>query len=438
MEKKSKTRIIIVGGGAGGLELTARLTKLLRRHKNVEITLVDKQLKHIWKPLLHEVSAGTIPTEKESVDYLTYAYDKGCKFILGAVKQINHEAKTLTLFPYYSEEKVLLLPERTIPYDLLVLAMGSQVNDFNTPGVQEQCILLNDVRDAELLNQKIINKIILNTQQANIPPIEISIIGAGATGVELAAELQFVLSKANRYAKHNKNSLFDFQITLIEASDRILNMMPERISQAVHHSLSKNGIKILEGVRVTEITKDQVLTEDKRKIPSLLTIWAAGVKGNSIPIHDLEMNHIQQFLVNEKLQSTTNPSIFAMGDCAACPQLNKEGGLYFVPPRAQAAHQQAKVLAKSLTNLVNSKGKGLVSFHYKDYGSIIKLSQYNVVGNLMSKAAKNFYIEGMIARFSYWLLYQKHLIVIKGFWYTVFNAITNLILQNQKPEIKLH
>ena len=142
-------KIVVVGGGAGGLELVSRLSRTLGRKNEAEITLVDRSRTHIWKPLLHEVAAGVIDKHSDGVDYAIHAAAHHYRFQLGSMCAIDAEAKTITLAPLFDDEGVSILPERKIPYDQLVLAIGSVSNDFGTPGVAQNCYFLDSLVQAE-------------------------------------------------------------------------------------------------------------------------------------------------------------------------------------------------------------------------------------------------------------------------------------------------
>ncbi|MBA2648732.1 MAG: NAD(P)/FAD-dependent oxidoreductase [Legionella sp.] len=423
----SKTKIVVVGGGAGGLELVMRLCHLSKKIP-LEITLIDRQLKHLWKPLLHEIAAGTFSSYHDEVNYISYAYQKGFTFLQGGLKEINQQKKWINLEPF-SEQKIF--------YDILVIAIGSQVNDFNIPGVKDYCLFLDNISTAEAFHQKLINHII-NVQRGREDKIKISIVGGGATGVELAAELSYALSHALKYLNKKETPSHPlFEITLIESGTRLLNMMPERISNNVAKYLLKNNINILTDTKIVKATPQGLETTDKRLIDSSLTVWAAGVKvNNSFITHSLELNAINQFIVRDTLQVSRDTHIFAFGDCASCPQIDKKGNLGFVPPRAQAAHQQANFLAKSIRNLILKKP--LPVYHYKDYGSLISLSHSHTVGVLMGRIVKNFFIEGSLARLTYWLLYKKHLLIVKGARFIILSCFIDFLLRKKRPEVKLH
>lgn len=429
----SNKKIIIVGGGAGGLELVVKLCSKFKHDITTEITLVDKQLKHIWKPLYHEVAAGTLYNYYDEIDYISYSFQKKFKFIPGTIKQINHKNKWIAVEPLFNDKQSDNLK---LEYDVLVLAIGSETNDFNIPGVKDYCLFLDSLPQAELCNEVLLKQIISSTQP-NKKSVHIQVVGGGATGVELAAELNYVLSEVQKYHKNTKIFPYEFTISVIEATDRILGMLPVRVSQAVSDYLQSNKINILTNTKITAVKQNGLLSADGTFIESAMIVWAAGVSGNVNTIsHDLEMNKINQLIVKPTLQTTKNDSIFAFGDCASCSQIDSKGNIFYVPPRAQAAHQQAGFLVQSISNYLNNKN--LPVYQYKDYGSLISLSQGNVIGNLMNRITKNLYIEGFLARIMYWLLYKKHLLILKGFKYVFLSSIANFFMKRQRPKIKLH
>lgn len=137
------TRIIVVGGGAGGLELVTKLGRTLGRKGRANVTLVDRNSSHLWKPLLHEVATGSLDEGVDALSYRAHAKNHSFDFQLGSLASIDRESKTITLSELKDEHGELLMPKRDLEYDILVLAIGSTSNDFNTPGVKEHCIFLD-------------------------------------------------------------------------------------------------------------------------------------------------------------------------------------------------------------------------------------------------------------------------------------------------------
>lgn len=424
--------IIIVGGGAGGLELAARISKTLVVSGKVNLTLVDKSLKHIWKPLYHEVAAGTLDASHEAINYITYAIKNNFTFELGELKSIQRSKKQVTISNVVDDYQYEILPERTLTYDTLIIAVGSISNDFSIPGVKEHCLFLDVLSEAEYFHQILLHKILALLKNSNpAQKLNIAIIGGGATGVELAAELHYAI---NRSLNISNDQPAYFKITIIEAADRILSTLSNKLSSDVTKQLNSLGIDTLTNEKVISISQEGIQTNTGRFIEASIKVWAAGVKVEETlkQLDGLETNRINQLCVKKNLQTTLDESIYAFGDCASCP--DKDGK--WVPPRAQAAHQQAKVLAKTLQNILNHHQP--LDYHYKDYGSLITISNKNVVGTLMGKIIGSYTIQGKLARLFYLMLYKMHETTLYGLWKTFLLSIARMITNRVKPRLKLH
>jgi len=379
-------RVVIVGGGAGGLELATKLGNTLGKKKIAEIILIDAKKTHVWKPLLHEIAAGSLNPDKDELEYLAQAHWHHFKFRYGRVNEVDSQNKTVSIEPTYDIDGTEIIPLRKIKYDTLVLSVGSTVNDFNIPGAKEFAVALDTQDQAERFHQKLHNSILrAQTQKGSVRPgqLEVVIVGGGATGVELAAELHKATREMTAYGLDRVNPDRDISISLVEASNRLLPALPVKISTSVESELRKLNVKLFLGERVTKVTKDGIETQSGKKIISSLVVWAAGIKAPEFLSHikGIETNSIHQIKVESTLQSTSNTDIFAFGDCAACPV--KPGSDLLVPPRAQAAHQQASMLYKSIKSKVLKPNKALANYVYKDYGSLVNLGRYSTVGNLM-------------------------------------------------------
>jgi NADH dehydrogenase len=428
--------IVIVGGGAGGLVLATRLGNSLGRRGQARITLVDAVLTHVWKPLLHEIAAGTLRTEIDSTDYLAQARAHHFAFALGRMTGLDRRQREIILDPIKDAAGSEIVPGRRLSYDTLVLAVGSALNDFGVPGVSEHALYLETHAEAERIRQRIFNLLLRNHTSGHTErrPLRFAIVGAGATGVEFAAELCHAARQMVSYGLSGIDPHKDIRITLIEAAPRVLPALPERLQEATERELRELGIEVRTGVQVAEVTADAVRTSSGEILSADLVVWAAGVKGPSFlaGLDGLEVNRLNQLVVDQSLRTTRDPDIFALGDCAACPQPGSERP---VPPRAQAAHQQAYLLAKSLGGRL--KGKEPLPFVYKDYGSLISLSN-STVGNLMGNLFKSITIEGRLARLAYLSLYRKHQLALHGLPWVILTALSDLVQRRIRPHLKLH
>lgn len=431
-------RITIVGGGAGGLELATKLGRRLGRRGKAHVTLIDAARTHVWKPLLHEVAAGTLDSHEDELEYLAQAYRHHFHFRLGRVDGIDRHLRTVSIAPVHDDEGQEIVPRRGVEYDTLVLAVGSVSNDFGIPGVAEHCFFLDTKAQAETFQKHLIESF-LHAQSRGGPETEselhVAIVGGGATGVELAAQLYDVTRQFAKYGMDSIDPSRHIRISVIEAAERILPVLPERISNATRDELEALGTRVIEGERVVEIEPEAIHTASGKVVPAGIKVWAAGIKAPDFlsTVDWLETNSSNQVVVADTLQSVSDENVFVLGDCAACAWRERDG---LVPPRAQAAHQQASLLVGSLIRRL--EGRDLPAFRYRDYGSLVSLGKYSAIGNLMGKLVGNIFIEGYIARLMYLALYKLHQLALFGTVRVVFLTLANLFRRAVHPRIKLH
>lgn len=443
MSDKDLYHIIVVGGGAGGLELAAKLGRKLGKKKKAAITLVDTTTTHLWKPLLHEVAAGTLNSYEDELSYLALAHRNHFTFRLGRMESLDRQKQEINIAPSVDDNGVEYIPRRTFRYDALVMAVGSETNDFGIPGVKEHCMFLDTRHDADVFHQNLLRTVTrANLQEAPLREgqLSVAIAGAGATGVELSAELHDAFKQLIEFGMRNLSRDTDIEITILEAADRILPALPPRLSEMTEKALQKIDVELITGQRIVEANEQGFKTEKVDLIPAEIKVWAAGIKAPDFlkDLDGLESNRINQLVVKRTLQTTRDEKIFAFGDCAACPMDDSDNT---VPPRAQAAHQQADMLVKSLIKQMNNE-KELPEYKYVDYGSLINLSRYstvgNMMGNLLGKKAGSVMIEGLIARFVYISLYKMHQVNIQGFLRVMLLSIADFLTQKSRPRMKLH
>jgi NADH:ubiquinone reductase (H+-translocating) len=432
-------RIVVVGGGAGGLELATRLGNKLGRRGKAHITLIDKARTHLWKPLLHEIAAGSMDEDMHAIDYLAQAYWHGFVYRSGAMEGIDRTRRRVQVAPFVDDEGKLVTSRQDIGYDTLVIAIGSLTNDFGTPGVKAHAIALETAEEAARFHSRLVNACIrANTQTEPLRPeqLQVAIIGAGATGTELAAELHKTTRQLVAYGLDRIDPDMDIKINLIEAAPRILPQLPERLAEAAAKLLEGLKVRVHTGAPVAEVLAGGVRLANGRLIPAELVVWAAGVKAPDVlaDIAGLETNRLNQLVVRGTLQTTRDDAIFAIGDCAACPW---PGHDHPVPPRAQAAHQQASHLAKQLPRRL--AGEPLAEWRYRDFGSLVSLGNYSTVGSLMGKLiGGNLFIEGVFAGLMYKSLYKMHQLALHGLTKVSLDTVARLITRRTEPHVKLH
>ena len=440
---KNPHKIVIVGGGAGGLELATRLGKAYGRGNKVIVTLVDKNRTHIWKPKLHEIASGSMDFGDHEVDYMAQAHWNHFTFRIGELKGLDRANKTIDLYPYLDSDGSPVTPIQQIEYDTLVVCVGSLSNDFGTQGVKEFALKLETQHDAKQFHSKMVNACIRAHHQKEVihkRQLHVAIIGAGATGVELAAELHRTTREVVAFGLDRIDPEKDIKVSLIEAAERILPALQPRFSLATEDLIKKLGVQVFTSSKVMEVMSNGIRLADGRVLESELVVWAAGVKAPDFlkDLGGLETNRINQLVVLDTLQTTRDIDIFALGDCAACPCPDQDGGRGgIVPPRAQAAHQQASHLFEQIKRRLSNKS--LRPYRYKDFGSLVSLGKFSTVGNMMGGLiGKNLMIEGYFAKLMYLSLYKLHELAIHGFIKTSLYTFARMITKQTNPTVKLH
>lgn len=434
-----KTQIVVIGGGAGGLELVRRLGATFGRER-FDIILVERNRTHIWKPLLHEVAAGSLDANMDEVGYRSHGHRWGYRFFLGTVAGVNRDTRHVLIAPIIDEDGAEVMGPHQIRFDILVVAVGSISNDFGIPGVAAHCLFLDSRGQADRFRQKLLNQCLrvsrTLSQDATVEAyVRIVIVGGGATGVELAAELY----NAAAGLRHYGLEVFDetrLKVTLIEAGPRILPALPENLAKAAHEELEALGVRVMTGMSVVEARPDSIVTQSGEVIVAELKIWAAGVKGPEVlkDLGGLETNRSNQLVVKPTLQTTRDDRIFAIGDCCYCVP---EGETRAVPPRAQSAHQMADLAFRNIRRVLGDRP--LEPFRYHDHGSLISLSRYSTVGSLMGNLiGGRMAIEGRLARFFYTSLYRMHLLAIHGWIKGLALIVVGHVNQIVRPKLKLH
>lgn len=431
-------RTVVVGGGAAGLELATALGKKLGKRGKAQVTLIDRSRTHLWKPKLHEVAAGSMDLDLYRVSYLAQAHWSHFQYRIGEMNGLDREQRLVHVAPSYDEEGREITPQRSFPYDTLVIAVGSLTNDFNIPGVKEYALQLESTTDAVRFHKRMVNACIRVHAQSGprrAEQLQIAIVGAGATGVELSAELHRTTRDVVAFGLDNVDAK-DIQVHVIEAADRILPALPERLSVATAKLLTKLGVKIHISAKVAEVLPDGVRLADGSVIQAELVVWSAGVKAPAFlqDLAGLETNSINQLVVEQTLQTTRDEHIFAIGDCAACPWPEKNST---VPPRAQAAHQQASHMLGQIRARLT--GEPLKPYHYRDFGSLISLGEYTTIGNMMGGFSRgSLFIEGYFARVMYQSLYTMHQVAVRGYIKTALDIVARFFTRRAEPHVKLH
>ncbi|HTJ92326.1 MAG TPA: NAD(P)/FAD-dependent oxidoreductase [Pararobbsia sp.] len=483
-------RIVVVGGGAGGLELVTRLGDRWgsRTHTpRAEVVLIDRYPTHVWKPLLHEVAAGSMDPFTHQLEYAAQARWHGFEFQQGELVGLDRSRKVVTVGALRDEDGTVLLPARELAYDTLVLAIGSTTHFFGVPGADQYAIALDTVSQAERFRRRLVSLCMRarhwhattgaaalgsatpdaptagsaaqGASATSLPPVEsataeseyvsstveassashgevrVAIVGGGATGVELSAELRNTAQVLAAYGLHDVDPRHDLSITLVEAGPRLLPALSARLSEETRKLLTKLGVTVMIDARVEAVDTHGLKLADGTRVDADLVVWAAGIKASPVlaRLDGLATNRLGQLCVTQTLQTETDESIFALGDCASCAW----GDDRRVPPRAQAAHQQASFIFEAL--LRRAQGKPLGTFEYRDFGSLVSLGRFSAVGSLMGGLiGGSMFVEGLFARFMYTSLYRLHIAALHGYPRMVLDTVAHRLRRSTMPRVKLH
>jgi NADH dehydrogenase len=435
-------RIVIVGGGAAGLELATKLGDRFHRlshNLRIHTTLIDRSAIHIWKPLLHKAAAGSLEVSTQQVEYLAQAYRHHFTFRQGDLIAVDRVGKTVTLAAVCDEEGAEILPLRDVNYDTLILAIGSETNFFDVPGTNEHALAIDTVRQAEHFRRRLVSICMrvqsgfADAKESAGRSVHIVVIGGGATGVELAAELRDAGEALAMYERYDTAPPLQIHITVVDSGKRILAQLPQELADKTIAMLGRLHIEILSGEQVSEVQENAVLTTSGKRIPSDITVWTAGIKMPAVLARlGLPTNKTGQILVTENLQSQLDKNIFAIGDCASCPWPGHEHG---VPPLAQAAHQQASAMVTILRNHVEQRS--LPPFRYHDHGTLLSLGERNAVGELEA-GQYAVRVKGALAQTFYFSLYRMHVLALHGLAYMLVDTLEQWLRDKTTPHVKLH
>ena len=434
--------ILIVGADAGGLPLAGWLGRRYRKHPNVTVTLVDRSLSHVWKPLLHEYAVGTLTSNDDEINLFAHSQQWGYEFVFGAMEAIDRDAKQVQLAAHIDADGAEVLPTRRVDYDVLVIATGSTCSDFGIDGVAENTIKLDDKPAAENFHREFIHYLLrgesreAHKEADELRQRSIVIVGAGATGVELAAQIQEVINNIRNFGlRHYPRE--DTRVILLEAAERCVPGLGTNISNRVAETLDRMGVDLRTGKQVARMGKHSIEIEGEAAIAADLIVWAAGIEAYSWQEGlDLETNGKHQIRVERSLQSTTDPNIFAMGDCAGI-EYESGDGTVTVPPLAQAAFQQAQYLRRAIPQWLN-EGDITMPFTFRQRGSLVTVASEDASGNIMGKYIQSLGIYGLLARIAYLSLYRRHQLAVLGPWQTLAALVRNALSASPGSRLKLH
>ncbi|ACI52123.1 NADH dehydrogenase [Gluconacetobacter diazotrophicus PA1 5] len=424
----SRSEILIVGGGVAGLALATRLGGTLGKQGSARITLIDKSFSHVWKPMLHCFAAGTAQNENDRISFMSQAGAHHFEFWPGEVISLDRAKREVVLGPLRASDGSTVLESRTVTYDALVLSIGSCANDFRTPGVAEHCLFIDNLVEANGFNEKF--RMELLRAYATNAELDIAIVGGGATGTQLAAELHKALDIVGLHAFGPTPPRL--RITLLEAGPRVLPAFPEAVSAAAQQELERIGVSVRTSAMVSGADETGFSLKDGTHIPATLRVWAAGVKAPDVTksYGGLSLSRSGQILVKPNLLSVDDDRIFALGDCSFIVDDP-------LPPTAQVARQQAHHLARHLSAWIRD-GQDVPACVFRNKGAIVALGNYNGWGTLPGGSVfGGGVLKGLTARVGHLMLYRQHQVELYGFFRGLMSCVADWIDTMVRPSVRL-
>jgi NADH dehydrogenase len=350
----SRPKVVVLGAGFGGLTAAKALDSI------ADVTLVDRHNFQTFLPLLYQVSTAGLAADHIAHPIRGALRKTKIKFRMGSPITIDHKNKS-----------VKLDSSEVLDFDFLVIAMGSATNDFGVTGVAEHALGMKSVSEALEIRSSILRRFEDLCRFEDDTKFAITVVGGGPTGVEMAgaiAELKKGPLKSD-FARAAEN----ITVNLVEAGPRLLPSFSSLLSNRTKRDLEKLGVNVLLNTSVNEVKPRMILLGDKSKLPSEVTIWAAGVTGEPV-MKKLNLPIISgRISVESTLQVTNYPYIFAIGDIAGA----KGSDGRFLPMVAPVAMQQGRHLKTQIANLLANKP--LTPFKYRDKGSMATIGRHKAV-----------------------------------------------------------
>ena len=354
MASSTRPRVVILGAGFGGLTAAKALSK------DADVTVVDRHNFQTFLPLLYQVATAGLAADHVAHPVRGALRKSGVKFRMGSPISVDHKNKS-----------VKLDSSEVLEFDHLVVALGSATADFGVAGVNEHALGMKSVHEAIGIRAEVMRRFEDLCRFEDQTLLSLSVVGGGPTGVEMAGALAEL--KRGPLKNDEANAAEHIDIYLIEAGPRILPMFSEKLSARAKKDLEKLGVKVLLNTAVQEVKPRQILIKDGSVIPSEVTIWAAGVKGEptggllNLPLEGTRISVAQNLQVNHY------PHIWAIGDISSAK--GADGG--FLPMVAPVAMQQGRWVAKQIMRA--ARGQALQDFKYLDKGSMATIGRHKAV-----------------------------------------------------------
>lgn len=365
---KEKKKIVILGGGFGGLYTYKSLYKQFSRDE-IDVTIVNRTNYFLFTPLLHEVATGSVAHHQVVESIRQLIYKSGARLHVAEVTSVD------------CEHKIVKTNLADIPYDVLVVAMGATTNFFNAPGAEEHSLVLKDLSDAIKLRTTFIQAFEraseMKDEKDRRAELSFAIVGGGATGVELASEAADLFM--DTFAKYYKGiiNFNDVSLYLINLAPDVLSVFDPVLRNKALQVLQDSGVHVMLNTPVKEVKKEGLVLSDDTLLQASHVVWTAGVKPNPpMFTHPVEQDKGGRVMVTPTLQVPNCPDVFVIGDMANIPGASGKP----LPMLAQVAVRQGMHTGRNIKLLL--KGKSLIPFTYKSRGELASLGHWQAVAKI--------------------------------------------------------
>ena len=363
-------KIVILGGGYAGVGVLEKIQKRLEKDVDVDISIISENNYFLHTPMLPELSTGTIEPRHIATPIRNFC--KRARFYQAKVTNVDLKMKSVAIKTVNGENK--------IPYDYLVVAVGTKTGFFGNKNLEKYSVTVKSLQDANIIRNQIIAQLELADQQDisnQAQFLSFVIVGGGFSGVETAGEInEFIRESAEKYYRNIESDFI--QVHLIAARDHIL---PEigALGKYAAKSLEKSGVSILYNTKVTDANPSYVSLSDDSSLYYSMLIWAGGNQSQSF-VDSLDSKHDKsgRLIVDQYLRLPKYSNVFALGDCAFI--LDSNGKPY--PPTAQHAIREAKTVSKNLISTVRDNNSFSI-FDYSSKGSMAKIGKRDGVAKML-------------------------------------------------------
>jgi NADH:ubiquinone reductase (H+-translocating) len=370
-----ENKILVVGGGFGGFTAAKEICNRIRDREDVGVLVVAKDNFFTFWPMVAGIVSSDIDSRNVAQPLRRALITAGASFRRAKLREIDHENKTATVGGGVE-----------FSYDHLVIALGGQPNFFGIPGVEEHALTMRGIEDAEQIRNRVIERFEeVSLIRGEVPESKLTfvVIGGGATGVETASELYNLVHEALEPDYPNIDP-HRVRIFLLEALDHILPELDPALRRAARTRLQNQRIEVRTGAMAEEITEDCVRLKGGDNIPTENVIWTAGNRPNqAVYDFDLPADERNGIKVDEYLRVEDHPGIWALGDCAAVPNIREEENGQVVPPNAQAAVQEGKAVARNVLATIDGREDEMEPFEYRPLGQLVELGSDFAVNEVM-------------------------------------------------------